>query len=121
MSKRTSNETRILRRDRSRKRIVGTAERPRLCVFVSNRQIYAQIINDLEGKTLVASSTLAPDMRESASGKSMAEKAKLVGGRIAALAKEAGLSKVCFDKSGYKYGKRLSSLADAAREGGLVF
>ena len=121
MSKRTKTESRILRHKRSRKKIAGVADRPRLSVFISNRHIYAQIINDTDGKTLAATSTLAPDMREQAAGKDMSGKAKMLGGRIAAIAKEAGLSKVCFDKSGYKYGKRLSALADAAREGGLIF
>jgi large subunit ribosomal protein L18 len=117
----TRTESRILRRKRSRNKISGTAERPRLTIFISNKQIYAQIINDVESKTLAASSTLAPDLREQAEGKSMTEKAKMLGARIAVIAKEAGLSKVCFDKGGYKYGKRLSTLADAAREGGLIF
>jgi large subunit ribosomal protein L18 len=121
VSKRTRTESRILRHKRSRNKITGVAERPRLSVFISNRNIYAQIINDTDGKTLAASSTLAPDMREQTAGKDMTEKAKLLGDRIAVIAKEAGLSKVCFDKSGYKYGKRLTALADAARKGGLIF
>ena len=121
MSKRSKTGRRILRRNRGRNKIAGTTERPRLCVFISNKQIYAQIINDADGKTLAASSTLGEGLREQATGKSMTEKAKMLGGNIAAIAKEAGLSKVCFDKSGYKYGKRLSALADAAREGGLIF
>ncbi|MFA6451490.1 MAG: 50S ribosomal protein L18 [bacterium] len=121
MSKRTTTENRQLRHKRSRKKIAGSAERPRFCVFISNRHIYAQIINDEDGLTLAAASTLGDDLREQAAGKNMTDKAKLLGSRIAVIAKEAGLSKVCFDKSGYKYGKRLSALADAAREGGLSF
>lgn len=90
-------------------------------MFISNKQVYAQIIDDIAGKTLAASSTLNEDLREKAKGKSKTEMAKMVGARIAELAKEAGVSKVVFDKSGYKYGKRLSAIADAAREGGLRF
>jgi large subunit ribosomal protein L18 len=90
-------------------------------VFVSNRHVYAQIVNDSEGKTIAEASTLSAELREQAAGKKMSEKAKLVGGRIAALAKEKGVGAVCFDKSGYMYGKRLSTLADAAREGGMQF
>ena len=110
-----------MRQSRSRNRIIGTTERPRMCVFVSNKQIYVQIVNDLEGRTLAEASTLSAELQDKATGKSMTEKAGLVGGRIAEVAKEKGVSAVCFDKSGYKYGKRLSSLADAARKGGLQF
>jgi len=104
---------------RIRKVVTGTAEQPRLTVFRSNKQIYAQIINDLEGKTLVSVSSRIPEV----SGTPMPkiEQAKLVGKMIAERAKEAGIEDVVFDRNGYLYHGRIKSLAEAAREGGLKF
>jgi large subunit ribosomal protein L18 len=104
---------------RVRKNITGTLEQPRLTVFRSNKQIYAQIINDLEGKTLVSASSRTPEV----SGTPIAkiEQAKLVGQHIAKLALEAGIESVVFDRNGYLYHGRIKSLAEAAREGGLKF
>ncbi|MBW6491057.1 MAG: 50S ribosomal protein L18 [Lentimicrobium sp.] len=104
---------------RVRKLISGTAEQPRLTVFRSNKQIYAQIINDLEGKTLVSASSRVPEF----SGTPMAkiEQAKEVGKLIAQRALEAGIENVVFDRNGYLYHGRIKSLAEAAREGGLKF
>jgi large subunit ribosomal protein L18 len=110
-----------LRQQRGRKKVIGSSDRPRLSVFISNKQVYAQIIDDRSGKTLVSSSTLGEDLKQQAVGKNKTDMAKLVGERVAALAKEAGISKVVFDKSGYKYGKRLDAMAGAARKGGLQF
>jgi len=110
-----------MRQRRGRRKVIGCAERPRLCVFISNRQVYAQIIDDSAGRTLVSASTMSGELREQSQGKNKTEMAKLVGARIAELAKQAGITKVVFDKSGYKYGRRLDALAGAAREGGLVF
>jgi len=118
---RTRQEARILRADRVRKKIGGTAERPRLCVFISNKQVYAQVIDDAAGSTLAAASTQSPSIKEEAKGKNMTEMAKLVGKSVAQAAMEKGVTTVVFDKSGYKYGKRLGALADAAREAGLKF
>ena len=104
---------------RIRKVVNGTPEQPRLTVFRSNKQIYAQIINDLEGRTIVSASSLAPEI----SGNTVAkiEQAKLVGQLIAQKAIEAGIEKVVFDRNGYLYHGRIKSLAEAAREGGLKF
>ena len=118
---RTKEESRVMRQRRGRRKVIGCAERPRLCVFISNRQVYAQIIDDSAGRTLVSASTMSGELREQSQGKNKTEMAKLVGARIAELAKQAGITKVVFDKSGYKYGRRLDALAGAAREGGLVF
>ncbi|KAF0203783.1 MAG: large subunit ribosomal protein [Bacteroidetes bacterium] len=104
---------------RIRKLISGTAEQPRLTVFRSNKQIYAQIINDLEGKTLVSASSRVPEVAGTAMAK--IEQAKEVGKLIAQRALEAGIEKVVFDRNGYLYHGRIKSLAEAAREGGLKF
>lgn len=104
---------------RIRKLISGSAEQPRLTVFRSNKQIYAQIINDLEGKTLVSASSRMPEAGETPMAK--IEQAKIVGKLIAERAKAAGIERVVFDRNGYLYHGRVKSLAEAAREGGLKF
>lgn len=112
--------TRLKRQVRVRKKVRGTTERPRLNVFKSARHIYAQLIDDTKGVTLVATSTLA----ESASGLSYTgnvEAAKFVGKDIARLALEKGISSVVFDRNGFLYHGRIQALADAAREAGLCF
>jgi large subunit ribosomal protein L18 len=112
--------TKELRRIRIKKsirgRVVGTAERPRLTVFRSNKQIYAQVINDAEGETLAAASSLK--IADRASKKEMAAK---VGELIAKNARVAGVQAVVFDRNGYLYHGRIKELADAARNGGLKF
>ena len=110
-----------LRQARGRRKVNGTAERPRFSVFISNKQVYSQIIDDLADHTLACASTLDEALKEAAKGKNQTDAAKLVGARIAVIAKEKGIEKVVFDKSGFRYRKHLKSLADAAREGGLVF
>ena len=113
-----------LRRDSIRKRIrkivTGTAERPRLSVFWSNKQIYAQLIDDEKGVTLAAASTLDKDMADLGSTSNV-EAAKRVGGSIALKAKDKGITTVVFDRNGRKYHGCVSALADAARENGLLF
>lgn len=104
---------------RIRKIINGTPERPRLTVFRSNKQIYAQLIDDLDGKTLVSVSSAVDSIADKKITK--IEKAKLVGQLIAEKAKEAGFESVVFDRNGYLYHGRVKSLAEAAREGGLKF
>lgn len=101
---------------------MGTPERPRLSVYRSLDHIYAQIIDDLSGKTLAAASTLtkAANGKKERSGGNI-EAAKRVGAKLAALAKEKNISKVVFDRGGYIYHGRVKALAEAAREGGLVF
>jgi large subunit ribosomal protein L18 len=101
---------------RIRKKITGTAERPRVSVFRSNTQIYAQIIDDQAGKTLVAASSL-----ELKTGGKKSDVAAQVGKALAAKAKDAGVSNVVFDRGGYLYHGRVKALAEGAREGGLNF
>ena len=103
---------------RIRKTISGTAERPRLCVFRSNKEIYAQLVDDLSGKTLLAASSR--DKGVAANG-SKAEVAKLVGKAIAEKATKSGVESVVFDRGGYLYHGRVKQLAEGAREGGLKF
>jgi len=104
---------------RIRKRIKGTAERPRLSVFRSNTQIYVQAIDDVNRVTLASASSKEKEIA-SATGKK-SEVATLVGKRLAAVCKEKGIESVVFDRSGYRYHGRVKSLADGAREGGLKF
>lgn len=104
---------------RIRKNLVGTSERPRMSVFRSNRHISIQVIDDVNGNTLVAASSLEKEVAEKKGSKS--EQAKLVGTRIAEKALEKGISSVVFDRNGFLYHGRIKSLADAARNGGLKF
>jgi large subunit ribosomal protein L18 len=104
---------------RIRKKINGTAERPRISVFRSNSQIYAQLIDDVTGKTLAAASSL--EVKEGKAKVTKTETASKVGKALAAKAKEAGVSNVIFDRGGYLYHGRVKALADGAREGGLNF
>ncbi|WP_017603895.1 50S ribosomal protein L18 [Nocardiopsis alkaliphila] len=119
--KRTAKATtaRKRRHFRVRKRVVGTAERPRLAVFRSSKHIVAQVIDDTKGHTLVAASSVEPDLRGSEGSKS--DKSVKVGELVAQRAKEAGISKVVFDRGGNRYAGRIAKLAEAAREGGLDF
>ncbi len=116
----SKNESRQRRKIRIRKKVNGTAERPRLVVYRSNLHIYAQIVNDLEGATMVSVSTLSLSKTEPGlhCNKSGAER---VGKEIARLAKEKNISKVVFDRNGYIYHGRVKAVADGAREGGLEF
>jgi large subunit ribosomal protein L18 len=101
-----------------RKNVTGTSERPRLSVYRSNAQIYAQIIDDIDGKTLVSADSLK---NESAQKVPKIEQAAIVGKDVAEKALAAGINEVVFDRNGYLYHGRVKSLADAAREGGLKF
>jgi large subunit ribosomal protein L18 len=109
------------RHARVRSRVSGTAERPRLCVFRSLQHIYAQVIDDLQGHTLVAASTVDAEVRTQVDGKNKTEQAALVGKLIAERALAAGINQVVFDRGGYLYHGRVEALAKAAREGGLEF
>ena len=117
--------SRIARRKRIhyriRKHVSGTPERPRLVVFRSNKQIYAQVIDDEAGKTLAAAASNDKALAAECKGKSGIEAAVIVGKAVAERALAAGVSTVCFDRGGYLFHGRVKSLADAAREGGLVF
>ena len=106
-------------RYRIRKTISGTAETPRLAVFRSNKQIYAQLIDDVSGSTIISASSRVKSIEEQKINKT--EKAKLVGTLIGEKAKEAGVKSVKFDRGGFLYHGRIKSLADAARETGLKF
>ena len=117
----TRNEARRRRHARVRQKIVGTSHVPRLSVFRSLKHIYAQIIDDDAGHTLVSASTLDADVRAQIDGLSKLEQAKLVGKRIAEKALSQGVTRVVFDRGGYVYHGRVKALADASREGGLVF
>jgi len=109
------------RKLRIRKRVNGTAERPRLSVFRSARHIYAQVIDDASGQTLAAASTLSKDLSGQFVEGTKTDDAKKVGGLIAKLCKEKGITKIVFDRNGYLYHGRISALAQAAREAGLEF
>ena len=115
----TKRERRLRIKRRVRKSISGTAERPRMSVFRSNKQISVQIIDDITGKTLLSISSLAKDFAEKNGNK--IEQAEFVGQAIAEKAVTAGISEVVFDRNGYLYHGRIKSLADAARKGGLKF
>lgn len=114
-------ELRERRRKRIRKKVFGTPQRPRLCVFRSLNHIYAQIIDDTKGHTLVAASTLDKELRQLPGHKGNKEFAKKVGELIAERALKLGITKVVFDRAGYKYHGCVKALADAARQKGLQF
>jgi large subunit ribosomal protein L18 len=121
MPTRTPRELRIRRHTRLRKRVKGSSERPRLSVFRSNIHIYAQVIDDTTGRTLVAASSKDRALAATLNGKTKTERAQAVGQLLAKRAKDAGIDMVVFDRGGYKYHGRVQALADAAREGGLTF
>lgn len=106
---------------RIRKHVNGTAQRPRLVVFRSNKQIYAQVIDDEQGTTLCAAASNDKQLAAQCKGKTGIEAAALVGKAVAERARAKGIETVCFDRGGYLFHGRVKSLADAAREGGLVF
>lgn len=106
---------------RVRKRVNGTADRPRLNVFRSLSQIYAQVINDEIGTTLISASSIDRDLRKNMKGKTKTEQAEQVGKVVAERAKSQGIDQVIFDRAGYRYIGRVKALADGAREGGLQF
>ncbi|MBW1709293.1 MAG: 50S ribosomal protein L18 [Deltaproteobacteria bacterium] len=109
------------RKKRVRKKVKGTAVRPRLCVFRSARHIYAQIIDDESGRTLTSFSTLTPALRDRIKGMKKREAAKLIGEAIGSKAKEKGIVKVVFDRNGFLYHGRVQALSNGAREAGLEF
>jgi large subunit ribosomal protein L18 len=115
------NEERRRRHRRVRVKISGTAERPRLCVFRSLNHIYAQVVDDGTGNTLVAASTVEKDVKAQTASMSKKEEAKLIGKLVAQRAIEKGVKAVVFDRGGYVYQGRVASLADGAREAGLEF
>ena len=115
-SKKVEKRAKIKRR--IRKNVFGTAQKPRLSVFRSNKEIYAQVIDDVDGKTLASASSAK---NKATAGKAKAEAAAIVGKELAAKAAKAGVERVVFDRNGYQYHGRVKSLAEGAREGGLKF
>jgi large subunit ribosomal protein L18 len=121
MAKNTQADARAGRHARVRRNLAGTAARPRLNVFRSSVGIYAQIIDDAAGRTLVSASSVDKELRERVKGMKKSEQAKLVGQTVAERAKGKGITAVVFDRGGFKYIGRVKALADGAREGGLQF
>jgi large subunit ribosomal protein L18 len=121
MAKNTRSIARVRRHTRVRKNLVGTAERPRLNVFRSLSSIYAQVIDDESGRTLISASSVDRELREKLKGMKKAEQAKLIGQTLAERAKSKGINAVVFDRGGYRYIGRVKAFADGAREGGLQF
>jgi large subunit ribosomal protein L18 len=115
------NALRQRRHARARRRLTGAPERPRLSVFRSLKQIYAQVIDDASGRTLVAASTSDPELREQIAGKKKVEAATLVGEVLAKRALNKGITAVVFDRGGYLFHGRIRALAEAARTAGLKF
>jgi len=121
MAKLSRAEQRIRRHRRVRKHISGTQERPRLNVFRSEAEIYAQVIDDQSGHTLVAASSIDHELRAKLDGKTKTEQARMVGQLVAERAKTKGITEVVFDRGGFRYIGRVKALADGARETGLNF
>jgi large subunit ribosomal protein L18 len=121
LNKPSRSEQRVKKHLRVRKKVYGTAERPRLCVFRSEKHIYAQVINDDLGTTLAAASSIDKELKETLAAGSNKEAAKAVGNLIAKKAIEKGVKEVVFDRGGYIYHGRVKELAEAARESGLDF
>ena len=121
MGKTEPRVARLGRHSRVRAKVQGTTARPRLCVFRSLSHIYAQVIDDSQGHTLVSASTLDPEIRGELEGKANLVKAALVGSLAAKRAQAKGINEVVFDRGGYKYHGRVKALAEAARQIGLRF
>ena len=121
MTKKTRNEARLRRARRVRKKISGTTNRPRMSVFKSLSDIYVQVIDDGEGKTIVAASSIDKELRSKLKKKNKTEQAQLVGKLVGERATSKGIKTVIFDRGGYKYIGRVKALADGAREAGLEF
>ncbi|MDO8568951.1 MAG: 50S ribosomal protein L18 [Dehalococcoidales bacterium] len=121
MGKIEPKAARIKRHNRVRLKISGTTERPRLAVFRSLSHIYAQVIDDTKGQTLVAASTIDAEIKGDGNGKNKTNQAQLVGQMLAKRALSKGINQVTFDRGGFKYHGRVKALAEAARENGLKF
>ena len=117
----TMRAARIRRHIRVRKRVTGTAERPRLCVFRSLSHIYAQVIDDVSRTTVVAASDMEPALKTKIAGKKKSDVATMICELVAERAKEKGVVQVVFDRGGYPFHGRIKALAEAARSGGLEF
>ena len=121
MAKVSRNDKRVKRHERVRKNLYGTPERPRLCVYRSNKNISAQVIDDVNGVTLAAASSLDKELKAEMANGGNKDAAKMVGEALAKRALAKGIEEVCFDRGGFLYHGRVAELADGAREGGLNF
>ncbi len=121
MAGKSMHSARKLRHARVRAKVSGTVEKPRLCVFRSLNNIYAQIIDDTAGHTLASAGSLDPEIKGQLTDKNKTESAELIGSLIAKRALNNGISRVVFDRGGYKYHGRIKALADGARKAGLEF
>ena len=121
MAKESRNDKRLKRHERVRKNLYGSPERPRLCVYRSNKNISAQIIDDVNGTTLVSASSLDKELKAEIGYGGNKEAAKKVGEAVAKRAVAKGIEEVCFDRGGFLYHGRVAELAAGAREGGLKF
>ena len=121
MAKESRNDKRLKRHERVRKNLYGTPEKPRLCVYRSNKNISAQIIDDVSGTTLVAASSLDKDLKAEIANGGNKDAAKMVGEAIAKKAAAKGIEEDAFDRGGFLYHGRVAKLAEGAREGGLKF
>ena len=121
MAKNSARMARLRRHKRVREKISGTESQPRLCVFRSLNHIYAQVVDDSRGNTVISASTLESEIKSELDDKVKTAQAELVGKLVAKRALEKGINKVVFDRGGYKYHGRIKALADGAREGGLKF
>ena len=121
MAKVSRNDRRVKRHDRVRKNLNGTPERPRLCVYRSNKNISAQVIDDVNGVTLAAASSLDKELKAEMANGGNKDAAKMVGEALAKRALAKGIEEVCFDRGGFLYHGRVAALAEGAREGGLKF
>jgi large subunit ribosomal protein L18 len=121
MAKKTRAESRLKRHERVRKNVAGTPDRPRMSVFRSLAEIYAQVIDDEAGLTLATASTVDHELREKVKGLKKTEQAKLVGELVAKRALDKGVKQIVFDRGGFRYIGRVKALADAARAAGLDF
>ena len=117
----SKNELRKIRHARIRKKVSGTSTHPRLSIYFSQKNVYAQLIDDEHSTTLVAASTLEKELKEELKDKNFTEKAEIIGKLIGERALSKGISAIVFDRSGYSYHGRLKALADAARKAGLQF
>ena len=121
MARDSRNDRRVKRHERVRKNLYGTPERPRLCVYRSNKNISAQVIDDVNGVTLAAASSLDKELKAEMANGGNKDAAKMVGEALAKRALEKGIEEVCFDRGGFLYHGRVAALAEGAREGGLKF
>ena len=121
INKKDRNTLRKKRHYRNRKNLSGTAERPRLCVYRSIKNIYAQVIDDVNGNTLVSASTMEKDLMKKVEGKNGVETAMIIGKAVGERAKKKGINTVVYDRGGYVYTGRVAALAEGARKAGLDF